>query len=154
MGKYLTRMETQFIQNSIDLSSINAVMDVGPEAGRFSQFPTENTLVISIDIDSYGLKRLKLKGKNVNVVQADARKIPLKNETLDAILMIEVLDHITRITRNFSRMLPNTETRQITNRVFREQIQLQSQAPRNARKILHALLQKRNAHPAENRVQS
>ena len=97
MGKYLTRMETQFIHNSIDLSSINAVMDVGAEAGRFSQFPTENTLVISIDIDSYGLKRLKRKAKQVNAIQADARKIPLKNETLDAILMIEVLDYIPEL---------------------------------------------------------
>ena len=97
MGKYLTRTETQFIQNSIDLSRINAVMDVGAEAGRFSQFPTENTLVISIDIDSYGLKRLKLKAKHVNAVQADARKIPLKTETLDAILMIEVLDYIPEL---------------------------------------------------------
>ncbi|HLC01093.1 MAG TPA: class I SAM-dependent methyltransferase, partial [Candidatus Bathyarchaeia archaeon] len=101
MGKYLTRTETQFIQNSIDLSRINAVMDVGAEAGRFSQFPTENTLVISIDIDSYGLKRLKLKAKHVNVVQADARKIPLKNETLDVIFMIEVLDYIPELSEAF-----------------------------------------------------
>lgn len=94
MGKYLTRIETQFIQNSINLSSVNAVMDVGAEAGRFSHFPKESTTVISIDIDSYGLRRLKQKAKHINVIQADARKIPLKNETLDAILMIEVLDYI------------------------------------------------------------
>jgi len=50
--------------------------------------------VIGIDIDSYGLKRLKLKTKRVNVIQADARKIPLKDETFDAIFMIEVLDYI------------------------------------------------------------
>ena len=90
-------METQFIQNAIDLSSVNAVMDVGAEAGRFSQFPKENTTVISLDIDSYGLKRLKQKAKHINTVQADARKIPLKNETLDAILMIEVLDYIPEL---------------------------------------------------------
>jgi len=97
MGKYLTKTETQFIQNSIDTSSVSTVMDVGAEAGRFSHFPKETTTVISIDIDSYGLKRLKRKARHVNVILADARKIPLQNETLDAILMIEVLDYIPEL---------------------------------------------------------
>ena len=94
MGKYLTRMETEFIQNSISLSKCNALMDVGAEAGRFSQFQAEKIPVISIDIDSYGLQRLKLKSRHANVIQADARRIPIKDETLDAILVIEVLDYI------------------------------------------------------------
>jgi ubiquinone/menaquinone biosynthesis C-methylase UbiE len=95
MGKYLTRAETDFILNSVDPSQMHTVMDVGAEAGRFSLLVTDtNATVIGIDIDSYGLKRLKLKTKHVNVIQADARKIPLKDETFDAIFMIEVLDYI------------------------------------------------------------
>jgi ubiquinone/menaquinone biosynthesis C-methylase UbiE len=102
MGKYLTQIETRFIQDSINLSNTNTIMDVGAEAGRFSQCPTENTTIISIDIDSYGLKRLKQKTKQAHVIQADARKIPLKNETLDAILMIEVLDYIPELSEAFA----------------------------------------------------
>ena len=56
-----------------------------------------NKTVIGIDIDSYGLKRLKLKTKRVNVIQADARKIPLKDGIFDVIFMIEVLDYIPEL---------------------------------------------------------
>ena len=98
MGKYLTRMETEFIFKSIKPSQTCTVMDVGAEAGRFSLLASDkNATVIGIDIDSYGLKRLKLKTKDINVIQADARKIPLKDGAFDAIFMIEVLDYITEL---------------------------------------------------------
>ena len=98
MGKYLTRAETDFIFNSIAPSHMHTIMDVGAEAGRFSLLATDtNAMTIGIDIDSYGLKRLKLKTKHANVIQADARKIPLKDEIFDAIFMIEVLDYIPEV---------------------------------------------------------
>jgi len=103
MGKYLTRMETNFIFNSVDPSQMHIIMDVGAEAGRFSMLAADtNATVIGIDIDSYGLKRLKLKTKHVNIIQADARKIPLKDETFDAIFMIEVLDYIPEVDEALS----------------------------------------------------
>ena len=96
MGKYLTRMETEFIFKSVKQSQTHTIMDVGAEAGRFSLIGADKkATVISIDLDSYGLKRLNLKNKTVNAIQADARKIPLKDGTCDAIFMIEVLDYIT-----------------------------------------------------------
>ena len=77
---------------------MHTIMDVGAEAGRFSLLATDtNATVIGIDIDSYGLKRLKLKNKDVNVVQGDARKTPLKDEVFDAVFMIEVLDYISEL---------------------------------------------------------
>ena len=60
MGKYLTRTETDFIFKSINPSQIHTVMDVGAEAGRFSLLAANNNAtVIGIDVNSYGLKRLK-----------------------------------------------------------------------------------------------
>lgn len=98
MGKYLTRMETDFIFNSIAPSHMHMVMDVGAEAGRFSLMTKDtDALTLGIDIDSYGLKRLKLKTKHANVIQADARKIPLKDAVFDAVFMIEVLDYIPEV---------------------------------------------------------
>jgi ubiquinone/menaquinone biosynthesis C-methylase UbiE len=100
MGKYLTQIETRFIQNAVNLSSVNIVMDVGAEAGRFSQLSkTDNAEIVSLDIDSYGLKRLRLKTKNTNAIQADARKIPVKDVTFDVIFMIEVLDYIAELDK-------------------------------------------------------
>jgi ubiquinone/menaquinone biosynthesis C-methylase UbiE len=98
MGKYLTKVETDFIKTSVDLSCTRMIMDVGAEAGRFSQLSADDrTNVVSIDIDSYGLKRLRQKMKRVDVVQADARSIPFKDGTFDAIFMIEVLDYIPQL---------------------------------------------------------
>ena len=103
MGKYLTRMETDFIFKSITPSQTCTIMDVGTEAGRFSSLASDkNATVIGIDIDSYGLKRLKLKNKDVDVIQADARKIPLKDSIFDAIFMIEVLDYMSDLDEAFT----------------------------------------------------
>jgi ubiquinone/menaquinone biosynthesis C-methylase UbiE len=98
MGKYLTRIETDFIFKSISLSQTCTILDVGTEAGRFSLLASDNNAtVLGIDLDSYSLKRLKRKTKNVNIVQGDANKLPLRDGVLDAILMIEVLDYIAEL---------------------------------------------------------
>lgn len=98
MGRYLTRMETNFILTSINLRRMNTVLDVGAEAGRFSQLTTnESAAVVSIDIEPTSLKRLKLKNKAVSIIQADGRKIPLRANMLDAIFAIEVLDYIPEL---------------------------------------------------------
>ena len=95
MGKYLTQVETDFIFNSIAHSPLHTILDVGAETGRFSLLKTDtNAMTIGIDLDSYGLKRLKLKAEDAVVIQADARKIPLKDDVFDAVFMIEVMDYI------------------------------------------------------------
>lgn len=99
MGKYLTKIETDFIKKSVDLSQENiTVMDVGAEAGRFSLIATnKKTTVISIDLNSYALKRLKKKSREVNVILADARVLPIKDGVFDFVFMIEVLDYIPEL---------------------------------------------------------
>jgi ubiquinone/menaquinone biosynthesis C-methylase UbiE len=103
MGKYLTQIETDFIFKSITPSQTCTIMDVGTEAGRFSSIASDkNATVIGIDLDSYGLRRLKLRTKNVGVIQADARKLPMKDHIFDAIFMIEVLDYIPDLDETFA----------------------------------------------------
>ncbi len=99
MGKYLTKLETDFISKAVDLTKENlTVMDVGAEAGRFSLLAANGkATVVSVDVDAYSLKRLKLKTNQVNVIQADARKLPLKDEVFDVVFMIEVLDYIPEL---------------------------------------------------------
>ncbi len=99
MGRYLTRLESDFISRSVDLSSARLIVDVGAEAGRFSLLAAKsNAMVIGVDIDSYSLHRLKQKNKDVTVIQGDARKIPLRTGIFDAILMVEVLDYIPELS--------------------------------------------------------
>jgi ubiquinone/menaquinone biosynthesis C-methylase UbiE len=103
MGQYLTKIETDFISQAFSLDQDNVtIMDIGAEAGRFSLLAKNtNATVVSIDIDSYSLKRLKGKNRDVHVIQADARKLPIKNEIFDAIFMIEVLDYINELQASF-----------------------------------------------------
>ncbi len=99
LGKYLTRLETDFISKSIDPTKVHLIVDVGAEAGRFSLIAAKSKVeVIGFDIDAYSLRRLKLKSQDVPVVQADARKIPLKSDVFDAIFMVEVLDYIPELS--------------------------------------------------------
>lgn len=102
MGKYLTRMETSFVSDSINQARPQMILDVGAGAGKFSLLAAEkNATVVSIDLDAYGLKRLKLQNKHAYIIQADARKIPLKGEVFDAIFMVEVLDYISEADEVF-----------------------------------------------------
>ncbi len=98
MGEYLTRIETAFIQKTVDPSKMGLVIDVGAEAGRFSLLAANrNVQVIGIDLDAYSLRRLKLKNRDITVIQADARYIPFKNGAFDALFMVEVLDYILEL---------------------------------------------------------
>jgi ubiquinone/menaquinone biosynthesis C-methylase UbiE len=113
MGKYLTQLESDFVFHVVDPTKTHIVMDVGAEAGRFSLMAAgSNVTVLGIDIDSYSIRRLKLKDKNVNVMQADARKIPVDNEVFDAVFMIEVLDYIPELAETlqecFRILKPNS----------------------------------------------
>lgn len=103
MGKYLTNLETTFIDKSVKLNQENlTVMDVGAEAGRFSLIASKhNATVVSVDVDYYALKRLKLKDKQINIIQADARKLPLRDGLFDVVFMIEVLDYIPELQEAF-----------------------------------------------------
>jgi ubiquinone/menaquinone biosynthesis C-methylase UbiE len=104
MGMYLTNLETDFIYKSIDLSLSNiTVMDVGAEAGRFSLLAANSkAIVVSVDVNSYALKRLKLKNKEVNIIQADAKHLPLRDALFDVVFMIEVLDYIPELDQALS----------------------------------------------------
>jgi len=103
MGNYLTQVETDFISEAFNLNQDNlTIMDVGAEAGRFSLLMRNGkATVLSIDIDSSSLKRLKRKNRDVHIIQADARKLPIKNEVFDTIFMIEVLDYIQELNQVF-----------------------------------------------------
>jgi len=96
MGSYLTNVEMAFFLKSINFSKCRLVGDIGAGAGKFSLLAAErNVDVVAIDIDLSGLKRLKFRNKLTNVVQADARNIPLKESILDAAFTMEVIDYIT-----------------------------------------------------------
>ncbi len=103
LGKYLTDIETHFVLNSIETTQPRMILDIGAGAGKFSLLAANSDIdVVSIDIVSYGLRRLQLKKPDVQIIKADARKIPLRDGIFDAIVMIEVLDYIPELDQVFN----------------------------------------------------
>jgi len=100
-----------FFLKSINFSECHLVGDIGAGAGKFSLLAAEkNVEVVAIDIDLHGLRRLRFKNRLVNVVLADVRNIPLKEDILDAAFMIEVIDYIPEsdtVLVECSRILKN-----------------------------------------------
>ena len=98
MGKYLTNVERAFIESVVDFSKTELVLDVGAESGRISLMALNTkTNVVSIDINSVSLKRLKQRTQQAYIIAADARKLPFISEVFDATFMIEVLDYIPEL---------------------------------------------------------
>jgi ubiquinone/menaquinone biosynthesis C-methylase UbiE len=98
MGKYLTAVETVFINKVVDFSKTEFVLDVGAESGRISLLALNTTTnVVSIDIDRVSLRRLRQRTKQPYVIAADARCLPFRNDVFDAVFMIEVLDYIPQL---------------------------------------------------------
>jgi len=98
MGTYLTKMEMNFFLDSIDFSECDLVCDIGAGSGKFSLVAAQkNVAVVALDLDLHGIRRLKAKDGRVNVVLADARALPLKNNIACAAFTFEVVDYIPEL---------------------------------------------------------
>jgi 2-polyprenyl-3-methyl-5-hydroxy-6-metoxy-1,4-benzoquinol methylase len=98
MGAYLTGMEMSFFLKVVDFSKTKLVCDVGAGAGKFTLRAAENgAKVVALDIDLHGLGRLKAKNGEVDVIRADARALPLRDNLFDAAVSMEVVDYIPEL---------------------------------------------------------
>lgn len=72
------------------------VLDVGSGTGYGSEFVSrKNHLVVGIDKDISAIKIAKMyRGQNVSFIQGDARKLPFRNDTFDAVICFEVIEHL------------------------------------------------------------
>lgn len=93
MGVYITALEMDFLASAVGETENQNLLDIGAGAGRFSIPLSEKGMhATSLDLDFHSLKRLKFKNGNVNVVQSDARRIPLKENAMDMIVTVELVD--------------------------------------------------------------
>jgi len=100
MGSYLTEIEADFFREAINNPDYKVVCDVGTGAGKFTLIAVEKGLeTVSLDIDLHGLKRLRLKTRNVHMIQADARALPFKPDVFDVVFSMEVVDYIPELDR-------------------------------------------------------
>ena len=96
MGIYLTTIETTFILKSIDFDHYKVVVDLDSGGGKFSILAFQkNAYVISLDRDLNSLKWLKARDHSSNVVLGDVRALPLRENIVDSMFLIEVFDYIS-----------------------------------------------------------
>jgi len=96
MGVYLTTIETNFILKSMDFDCYRVVADLGCGGGKFSLLALKkNANVISLDRDLKSLKWLKFKNRSSNAILGDVRVLPLRENIVDTIFLIEVSDYIS-----------------------------------------------------------
>lgn len=97
MGEYLTLHEVTFINKFLYLKPIQCCLDIACGSGRFSSLiENKGIFVIAVDMNRAGLELMKSKiqKNNIELVQADATHIPLKEGTFDAIISIETIDYL------------------------------------------------------------
>ncbi len=83
-----TRQEVAFLMSALSLSRATTVLDVGCGTGRHARALRDNDVeVVGLDL-SYGLLRAAADRRPGGWVQADARRIPLRDECVDVVLSL------------------------------------------------------------------
>ena len=107
-GNYLDCMHKKLV-NSLLYSRLGLVLDAGTGTGRFAIWLAEKGYrVIAIDISKLMLEEAKRKTRtihaDVGLVQADLHSLPYKKGVFDACICINVIDHISDISRFFGEV--------------------------------------------------
>jgi ubiquinone/menaquinone biosynthesis C-methylase UbiE len=69
------------------------ILDIGCGEGRLLELLIHIQRVKAIGVE-YSIKRCKMAKRVGEIIQANAKKLPFKNNTLDLIFMVEVIEHI------------------------------------------------------------
>jgi len=96
--KYLSKIETDFIQTNLSIQNGDKVLDIGVGTGRNAGLLLDKGATVEgIDISTGMMTEAKnrLKGKNINFTVADAgKKIPFDNALFDYAVCMRVLKYI------------------------------------------------------------
>ena len=94
--RYIENKRVRLILNAVKGEAKDKVLEIGcGEAYILRKLESKN--IIGLDISDVALKYAKDKLKNnssVQLIKADAQKIPLKSNSIDKIICSEVLEHV------------------------------------------------------------
>ena len=94
MGLYLTSIEKNFILRSFNFDRHITLADIGSGGGKYSILGLQkNAYVISLDRDPDSLKWLSYRNSSSNAILGDAGALPIGENTVDYILLIEIFDY-------------------------------------------------------------
>ncbi|MCG2717539.1 MAG: class I SAM-dependent methyltransferase, partial [Nanoarchaeota archaeon] len=81
------------VKSKIKNTKIISILDVGCGTAARLEEMSEYENVIGIDISHDALRYAKMRGCS-NMICADAQSLPIKTESLDIVLLLDVLEHI------------------------------------------------------------
>ncbi len=99
--------KVQFIINRIPKETKLKILNVGCGAGFLSErLKKLGHFVVSIDVNDLAIEYAKR--KNIDIIKADAKILPFKDEVFDIVLCIDVLEHIREdeiVLKSINRVL-------------------------------------------------
>jgi len=114
-GKLTDVMQKEIVLKSCDFTDTPLILDVGTGTGRFAiEFAKNGAIVVGLDPSKSMIRIAKSKSvqrkvlRNMNLVVADAHKLPFKNDSFDCSTSINVLNHIpdyTKVLAEIARIL-------------------------------------------------
>lgn len=117
---YPSRLRVKRILKELGNIKGKNVLDVGCEAGYVSiRTANKGAKVYAFDICEPALEKFKkriakMNNKNITVFKALAQKIPVKSNTMDAVICTETIEHMPQLEKVFSEL----------NRVMKENSKL------------------------------
>ena len=80
-------------------------IDIGCGRGRYTRLLCERAeFTVGMDVDQYGLQRIRNKGIECSLVQGSAENLPFKASSFDFVLCSEVLEHLNNDKRAVEEM--------------------------------------------------
>ncbi len=115
---YPSRLRVKRILKELGAIKDKRVLDVGCEAGYVSmKIARKGAYVYAFDVCMPALEKFRKKAagiKNITIFKALAQKIPVKSNTIDAVVCTEVIEHMPQLEKVFSEL----------NRVMKDEAQL------------------------------
>lgn len=96
MGQYLTKREGEIINLYLGNNHDNKIyLDVGGGSGRFS-IPLFKTSadIVCLDYNLTALSILQKKESSIPLIRGDGQKLPFRDSTFDAVLVIEAIEYM------------------------------------------------------------
>lgn len=93
-----------------DLGEAQRILDVGCGTGLFiDELAREKQRIVGVDFSSEMLKVAKERTENLNLISADADKLPFRDESFDAVMSLTLLQNMPNPERTVVEMARVTE---------------------------------------------
>ncbi len=92
---FSTVVDTPYSRISNMISESNVILDLGCGAGGRVRF-RKGAHPVGIDIHRPSIERAKQKGTHMDFLLADATRLPIRDQSVDGIIALDILEHLTR----------------------------------------------------------